>query len=331
MKLMKEALLYEKNDVRIIDVPIPTIGPTDILLKVKAAKICPTDVRKYNLGSGDARIRSLPMNLCHEYAGEIVDVGEDVKHLKKGMRVTGYGMRGNAEYVKLDADSSNPRLMGRILELPPNVSYEEGAFTTPLSECIHCVVDQVDIRFGETLVVVGVGHMGIMQTNIAHWCGATVIAVDLNDERLKIAKEFGADYTINASKEDVVERVKELTDRKMANCSIAGIGSPPVIQSAIDVTGHHGRIVLWGGAPTGTIMQFDPNDIHYAEKYLIGVEGVGVGSKRHPERRAQAVQHIASGKIDVKKLITRVMPMTDIVEAYEMIKKGEALTIVITP
>ena len=173
--------------------------------------------------------------------------------------------------------------------------------------------------------------MGIMQVNIAHWCGAYVIAVDLVDERLEVAKEFGADAVINASKENVVERVKELTDGKMANCSIATIGSPPVIQSAIDVTGHHGRIVLWGGAPTGTIMQFDPNDIHYAEKYLIGVEGIGVGSKRHPERRVQAVNHIASGKIDVKKLIYKVMPMTDIVEAYDLIKSGKALTIVITP
>jgi L-iditol 2-dehydrogenase len=328
---MKEALLYEKNDVRIVDVPIPTIGPTDILLKVKAAKVCPTDVRKYNLGSSDTRIRSLPMNLCHEYAGEIVDVGEKVTHLKKGMRVTGYGMRGNAEYVKLDADSSNPNLRGRILELPPNVSFEEGAFVTPLSECLHCIVDQADLRYGETIVIVGAGHMGIQQVNIAHWCGAYVIAVDLVDERLKVAKEFGADAVINASKENVVERVKELTDGKMAECSIATIGSPPVIQSAIDVTGDHGRIVLWGGAPTGTVMQFNPNDIHYAEKYLIGVEGTGIGSKRHPERRVQAVKHIASGKIDVKKLITKVMPMTDIVEAYEMIKKGEALSIVITP
>ena len=328
---MKEALLFEKNDVRIVDVPIPTIGPKDILLKVKAAKICPTDVRKYNLGSNDARIRSLLMNLCHEYAGEIVDVGEDVKHLKKGMRVTGYGMRGNAEYVKLSADSSNPYFKDALLELPPNVSCEEGAFVIPLSECLHCIVDQADLRFGETIVIVGVGHMGIQQVNLAHWCGAYVIAVDLVEERLKVAKEFGADAVINASKENVVEKVKELTDGKMANCSIASIGSPPVIQSAIDVTGHNGRIVLWGGAPTGTVMQFNPNDIHYSEKYLIGVEGIGVGSNRHTERRPQALRHIASGKIDVKKLITKVMPMTDIVDAYEMIKKGEALSIVIKP
>jgi L-iditol 2-dehydrogenase len=327
---LKEALLYEKNDVRIIDVPIPTIGPKDILLKVKAAKICPTDVRKYNLGSNDARIKKLPMNLCHEYAGEIVEVGEDVKHLKEGMRVTGYGMRGNAEYVKLEADSSNPYFKNAIIELPSNVSYEEGAFTTPLSECIHCIVDQAELRFGETIVIVGVGHMGIQQVNISHWCGAYVIAVDLIDERLKVAKEFGADAVINASKENVVEKVKELTNGKMADCSIATLGSPPVIQSAIDVTGHNGRIVLWGGAPTGTIMQFNPNDIHYAEKYLIGVEGIGVGSNRHPERRNDAVRHIASGKIDLKKLITKVMPMTDIVEAYELIKKG-ALSIIIIP
>ena len=328
---MKEALLFEKNDVRIVDVPIPTIGPKDILLKVKAAKICPTDVRKYNLGSSDARIRSLPMNLCHEYAGEIVDAGEDVKHLKKGMRVTGYGMRGNAEYVKLEADSANPYFKDAILELPPNVSYEEGAFVTPLSECTHCIVDQADLRFGETIVIVGAGHMGIQQVNLAHWCGAYVIAVDLVEERLNVAKELGADAVINASKENVVKKVKELTDDKMADCSIATIGSPPVIQTAIDVTGHNGRIVLWGGAPTGTVMQFNPNDIHYSEKHLIGVEGIGVGSNRHPERRPQALGHIASGKIDLKKLITKVMPMTDIVEAYEMIKKGEALSIVIKP
>jgi L-iditol 2-dehydrogenase len=328
---VKEALLYEKEDVRIIDVPIPTVGPTDILLKVMAAKVCPTDVRKYTLGSGDTRIRSLPMNLCHEYTGEIVDVGENVKEYKKGMRVTGYGMKGNAQYVKLATDSSNPYFKNAIQELPPNVSYEEGAFVTPFSECIHSIVDQAGLRFGETIVIVGAGHMGIMQANIAHWSGAYVIIVDLVDERLAVAKELGADVVINASKTNVVEEVRKLTDGEMANCSIATLGIPPVIQSAIDVVGHNGRIVLYGGSPAGTVMKFNPNDIHYAEKYLIGIEGIGVGSNRHPERRVHALRHIASGKIDLKKMISRVMPMSEIVEAYELIKSGEALTIVIHP
>jgi L-iditol 2-dehydrogenase len=328
---MKEALLYEKEDLRIIDVPIPEIGPNDILLRVRAAKVCPTDVRKYNLGSNDTRIRSLPMNLCHEYTGDIVEVGENVENYSEGMRVTGYGMRGNAEYVKLATDSSNPYFRNAILELPSNVSYEEGAFVTPFSECVHSIVDQADLRFGDTIVIVGAGHMGIQQVNIAHWCGAYVIAIDLIQDRLDLAKEFGADAVINASEVNVVEEVKKLTNGKMATSSIATLGAPSVIQSAIDVTGSNARIVLFGGCPTGTIMQFDPNDIHYKERLLVGIEGIGVGSNRRPERRPQALNHIASGKIDLNKLITKVMPMSDIVKAYKMINKKEALTIILNP
>jgi L-iditol 2-dehydrogenase len=328
---LKEALLYEKDDVRIIDSPMPEVGPTNILLKVKAAKICPTDIRKYNLGSNDTRIRSLPMNLCHEYTGEIVDVGAEVKDYEIGMRVTGYGMRGNAEYVKLETVSSNPYFINAILELPDNVSYEEGAFTTPFAENLHCMIDSADLRFGDTIAIIGAGHMGLQQVNIAHWSGARVISVDLIQERLDVAKEMGADLVINAGEEDVVEAVKEFTDGEMADSSIATLGAPPVIQSAIDVTGEGARIVLFGGAPTGTIMQFDPNHIHYKERLLVGIEGIGVGRNRRPERRVQALRHIASGKIDLNKLITHVMPMDDIVEAYEIMRRKEALSIVLNP
>lgn len=327
---MKEWLLYEKNDVRVVEVPIPTIGPTDILLKVRAAKVCPTDVRKYNLGSGDARIKSLPMNLCHEFSGDIVEVGAEVKDFTEGMRVTGYGMKGNAEYVKLEAVPSNPYFKDAILELPPNVSYEWGAFVTPFSECIHSIVDSADLRFGQTIVIIGAGHMGIQQANIAHWCGANVIVVDFLDERLAVAKELGADAVINPNKENVVDAVRNLTNGKMADCSIATLGIPPVIQSAIDVTGYSARVILFGGSPAGTIMQFNPNDIHYKEKLLVGIEGIGVRPNFHTERRAQALEHIASGRIDLDKLITNVMPITDMVEAYEMINRKEALSIVLS-
>ena len=328
---MKAALLYEKEDLRLIELPIPTIEPNEILMRVKAAKICPTDIRKYTLGSKDARIRSLPMNLCHEFAGDIVDVGDEVSSLKKGMRITGYGFAGNAEYVKLQPRPENPYFANAILELPPHMSYEEGAFITPLSECIHSVVDQANLRFGDTIAIIGAGHMGLQQVNIAHWCGAHVIAIDLLDERLEIAKQFGADATINPTKENVVEAVKKVNDNHLANSSIATLGSPEVIQTAIDVTGNAARIVLFGGCPTGVTMRFNPNDIHYHEKLLVGIEGIGVHPNRRPERRKQALRHIASDKIDVKKLITHVLPLTEIVEAYEMIRLKKALSIVLTP
>ncbi|MEM2094566.1 MAG: zinc-binding dehydrogenase [Candidatus Bathyarchaeia archaeon] len=328
---MKAALLFEKDDIRIVDLPMPTIGPNDILLRVRAAKICPTDIRKYRLGSKDTRIRSLPMNLCHEYTGEIVDIGENVEGFKKGMRVTGYGFVGNAEYVKLDTRPKNPYFVNAILELPPNVSYEEGTFVIPLSECIHSVVDQASLRFGDTVVIIGAGHMGLMQVNIAHWCGAYVIVTDMDEERLELAKEFGADAVINPSKENVIEAVKRLNNGNLADCSIATLGVPAVIQQAIDVTRNCARVVLFGGSPAGTIMQFDPNDIHYSEKLLVGVEGTGVPPCTHPEKRPQALRHIANGKINVKRLITHIMPMTDIVKAYEMIERKQALSIFLIP
>lgn len=331
MSRVKVALLYEKDDMRIVDLPMPTVGPNDILMRVRAAKVCPTDIRKFRLGSNDTRVRSLPMNLCHEYTGDIVDVGQNVKGFKKGMRATGYGFAGNAEYVKLATDPDNPYFINSILELPPHVSYEEGTFVTPLSECIHSIVDQACLRFGDTIVIVGAGHMGLMQINVAHWCGAYVIVTDLDEERLEFAKELGADAVINPSKEDVVKVVKRLNNGQLADCSVATLGIPVVIKQAIDVTRSSARTVIFGGSPAGTIMQFDPNDIHYSEKLLVGVEGIGVPPNRHPERRPQALRHIAGGKIDVKRLITHVMPMTEIVKAYEMIERREALSIVLTP
>jgi L-iditol 2-dehydrogenase len=271
------------------------------------------------------------MNLCHEFTGEIVDVGENVTQWKKGMRITGYGFAGNAEYVKLEQRPNDPYYLNAILELPPNVSYEEGTFVTPLSENIHGVVNQAGCKFGDTIVIVGAGHMGLMQVNIAHWCGANVIVSDIDESRLQLAKEFGADAVVNPSKENVVEAVKRLNDGQLADCAIATLGVPSVIKQAIDVTRNSARVVVFGGAPTGTIMQFDPNDIHYTEKMLIGCEGIGLPPNRHPETRIQALRHIAKGKINVKRLITHVMPMTEILKAYEMIERKEALSIILVP
>ncbi|MCJ7634695.1 zinc-binding dehydrogenase [Candidatus Bathyarchaeota archaeon] len=331
MNQVKAALLYEKDDMRIVDLPMPTVGPNDILLHVKAAKICPTDLRKYRLGSRDVRIHDLPTNLCHEFTGEIVDLGENVKEYMKGMRIVGLGHAGNAEYVLLNTSPSSSFTPASCLELAPNVSYEEGTFVVPLSENIHGIVNQADLRFGQTIVIVGTGQMGLQQVNIAHWCGANVIATDIDEGRLEIAKELGADAVINPAKENVVEAVKKLNHGQLADCSVATLGISPVIQQAIDVTRNCARVVVFGGTPAGITMQFNPNDVHYSEKMLIGVEGTGVPPNIHPEMRSYALKHIASGKINVKKLITRVMPMTDIVKAYKMIERKEALSIVLNP
>lgn len=327
---MRAALLYEKDDIRLVDIPVPTIGAKDVLLKVRAAKVCPTDIRKYRLGSKDHSVRSLPMNLCHEWTGDVVDVGAEVANIKKGMRLVGMGFVGNAEYAKIESrflDASSPF---RVVELPPSVSYEEGTFVVPLSENMHGVLDQAGCKFGDYIVIVGAGHMGLMQVSVAKWTGATVISTDINESRLELAREFGADYALNPSKENIVEEVRKITGGNMADCSMATVGSPVVIKQAIDVTRNSARICIFGGAPVGTIMQFDPNDIHYTEKILIGCESTGVPPNRHPEKRAQALQHIMRKRIPLEKIMT-IMPLTDIVKAYEMIEKQQIHTAVLQP
>ena len=331
---MKAALLYGKHDMRIVEIPTPKVGPDEFLIKVKAAKVCPTDIRKYNLGAEDEKIGpgklELPANLCHEYTGDIVEIGVNVKDYKKGMRVTGFGFSGNAEYslitrALMDLDWFE----GGILELPENVSYEEGTFVTPLSECIHAVIDQAECQFGDTIVIVGAGQMGLMQTWVAKASGATTIVTDVVESRLEMAREFGADYVINPLKADVEGLVKRVTHGNMANCAIATISAPDTIKQAINITGTHGRIVLFGGAPKGLTMTFDPNWIHYAERTLVGCEGIGLGKSHNPKRRVQALKILSEKKIPIGKLIPKTFPLEEITKVYEMIMKKEIQTAVI--
>lgn len=327
---MKAALLYEQDDLRIVEVPVPAIGPKEILMKVRAAKVCPTDIRKYRMGSKDRNVRNLPMNLCHEWAGDVVEVGAEVAKVQKGMRLVGMGMVGNAEYAKVDARFLDPSVAFRVIELPESIPYEMGAFTVPLSENMHSVIDQAQCKFGDTIFIAGAGSMGLMQANVARWVGATVIVSDINESRLEVAKEFGADYVVNPAKENPVEAVRKITGGSMADCAVSTLGNPVVIKQAIDVTRTSARIVIFGGAVPGTIMQFDPNDIHYTEKMLVGCEGPGQGPNRHLERRAHAVQHILKKRIPLEKIAT-IMPLTDIVKAYEMIEKQQLHTAVLIP
>ncbi|MDQ1279112.1 MAG: hypothetical protein QG670_372 [Thermoproteota archaeon] len=326
---MKAALLYEKDDLRIVDIPIPTVGPKDILMKVRAAKVCPTDIRKYRLGLKDHSVRSLPMNLCHEWTGDVVEVGAEVPNIKKGMRCLGLGMAGNAEYAKIDQHFFEANNF-RLVELPDSIPYEVGTFILPLSENMHSILDQAQCKFGDTILIAGAGSMGLMQTNVAKWTGATVIVSDINESRLEVAKEFGADYVINPAKENPVEAVRKITGGSMADCAVSTLGNPVVIKQAIDVTRNSARIVIFGGAPPGTIMQFDPNDIHYTEKILVGSEGPGLPPNRHIERRAHAVQHILKKRIPLEKIMT-IMPLMDIVKTYEMIEKQQIHTAVLIP
>ncbi|MDQ1280602.1 MAG: hypothetical protein QG670_1865 [Thermoproteota archaeon] len=317
--IMKEVILYNTKDLRVVDSPKPTCGPSDILVKLRACAICPTDLRKYTLGELGSPLLHLPMNMGHEWTGDVVEVGESISYPKVGMRVRGSGWGGYAEYnlMSLQRLASWGRpIEDMVVEVPKDVSYEEGTFLENIEICMHAVIDQAQSGLGKSLVIIGGGQMGLTQVMIGKLIGATVIVTELVDWRLEIAKKFGADYVINTAKEDAVDTIKKITNGKMADGAIITVGVPPAILQGLNVLGRNGRAVLFGGATLDTTVTFNPNLIHYGDRALVGCSG-------GPPRGRLAMGLIASGKILVNRLITHKFKLEELPEAFRLISENK--------
>lgn len=322
---MKAALLYGKDDLRLVEVETPKIGPNDIWVKVKVCAVCPTDIRKYR--TGNHLVTGFPMNLGHEWTGDIVKVGDHVEGFRKGMRIIGAGFAGYAEYAKIP---QTYKKLGMVLEIPDNVSYEEGTFLEPLADCIHAVKDQAEAKAEDTIMIIGAGQMGLQLLMVAKFIGATVIVSDLMEKRVEHAEKFGADYVINASKENPVETVKKLTKGWGADSVIISIGRPLAIEQGLKMVKKGGRVVIFGGATEGTIVRLDPNIIHYGEVTLTGSFWVGA-TEINIKLYQGALSLIASKRVPVAKLITHRFTLDEIHKAFQVQENKEGLKAVIIP
>jgi L-iditol 2-dehydrogenase len=336
---MKAAFLCGIGDLRIIDIEEPVPGPNDVLVRVRACGVCPTDVSAWIEGP-HTHETSYPRPLGHEWAGDIVEVGKNVKKFRKGMRIVGAGGTGFAKYTCISEDSLS--LSRGVVVIPENVSYDEATFSEPLADCLHAVVDQCQVKIGDYIVIIGAGQMGLQQMMVAKNFGATPIMVEMLKSRIEFAKDLGAEFVIDPSKEDAVERVKEITNGEGAQSAIVTIGNPLAINQAIKTVGAGGRVVIFGGAPLGTVLELDPNIIHYSEIYLTGSSGVGYWyglteiQTGTPIRRNMilyqaALKFIADGKIPISKLITHRFPLDDISKAFEIIRDKKGIKAIILP
>ena len=316
---MKEVLLYDAKDMKLIDSPKPECGPTDVLIKLQACAICPTDLRKYNFGKKGSPLIHLPMNMGHEWAGDVVEAGELVEYPKEGMRVRGIGWGGYAEYNKVNvmaATRRGRRIEDTLVEIPDNLSYLEGTFVENIAIGIHSVVDNAGGSIGKTMVIIGAGQMGLTQIMIAKLIGATTIVTEMMDWRLELAKKYGADYVIDASKEDPVEAVKKITKGKMADGVVITIGLAPAIIQGMNMLGNGGRAVLFGGSTLDTTITFNPNVINYGDRVLMGCSG-------GPARGQLSMDLMASGKIPVKDLISHKFKLEELPDAFEKISTNK--------
>jgi L-iditol 2-dehydrogenase len=333
---MKAVMLYGVKDLRIEDVEVPEAGDGEVLVKVKAATTCGTDLKIFQRGYVEKVIK-LPTVFGHEWAGEVVEVGEGLEWPEKGMRVRAgnsapclhctmcqkgkYNLCENmiwlwgayAEYIKVPARM----VLVNMQEVPQHVSYEEAAITEPLA-CVLHGVEEARVKLGDTVVIIGAGPIGLLHLLTVKKIGSEkTIIIDLVEERLNFAKKLGADETINAGKEDVVEKVRRLTGGYGAEVVIEAIGLPATWEQALKLVRKGGTVLEFGGCPPRTEIKVDTELLHYGEVTVLGT------FHTTPLHFRKALNLIASQTINVKPLITRKMRLEDVKEAFEILSTSK--------
>ena len=340
-RTMKAAVITAVNKVEVVDVPMPVIGPRDVLLKIKSAGLCTWEQRIY---TGQAKA-DYPFLGGHENAGEIAAVGELVTNVKVGDRVTmgssscgscraclrgedkgcpehflnfslkggHYGPGGFAEYKVHRSDGVFP-----VGDAP----WDEAALAEPLSCAIHAA-RLLDARLGDTAVIFGAGTMGLMNLITLKKSGLRVAVVDVNESRLAKARELGADLTF-ISEEKIRERIKTAFLGGVDH-AITAYGSDAVNQDALDVLNNRGKICLFASAHPVTPFAIDPNVMHNKETSAVGV--VSADRQDH----ALATEMIAYRQIDLAPLIDQGFPIADAAEAFHRATSAPSYRVILNP
>lgn len=331
---MQAAVYRGVNDVRLETVPVPEIGPGEILVRVHSCGVCGTDLKKISTGS-----HSAPRIFGHETSGVVAAVGEAVEEYRPGDRVmvfhhipcrecfycrnktfaqcatykkvgctAGFEPSGGgfAEYV---------RVMDWIVQhgtvrIPDSVSFEQACFVEPVNTCMKGV-EALRLKPGETVLVIGQGPIGIILGVLARRAGATLITSDLYAERLKIGVSFGLELTIDASRANVVDRVRELTEGRGADAVMLAVGGNTLIRTAMDACRAGGRVLLFAQTQHGEAV-VDPAAICVDEKALVGSYSASV------DLQDESVRFVMSREMNLEGLISHCFPLAESREALEL-------------
>lgn len=343
---MKAIRYYAPLDIRYEDVEIKEPNDNEVLVKIEAALTCGTDIKTLRRGH-PVLIKKTPSGFGHEFAGTIVQTGKNVIGFKPGDRVVAansapcgkcfycqkqqYNLCENldllngayAEYITIPA-----RIVEKnLLKIPEGLSYEKAAFCEPLANVVHGV-ERTDIKPGDTVGVFGIGPIGLMFARLAKLKGAKVIAAGRNPLKLKMAKEFSlADEVIDLKKYQHPEKIfKSFTDNNRGlDVAVECVGLPEIWETMFSLVRKGGKVHLFGGCKSGTTVNLDTKRLHYDEVQIISV------FHHTPQYFRQALSLIADGHVDVTKLITKKMHLSEAKEALLAHEKGEAIKVLLTP
>jgi L-iditol 2-dehydrogenase len=346
---MHAAVYRGVNDVRIETVPVPEVGPREVLVRVHTCGICGTDLKKISTGS-----HSAPRIFGHETSGTVARIGEGLPDFKVGDRVVvfhhipcgecyycrhkvfaqcptykkvgvtaGFEPSGGgfAEYVRV----MDWIVRRGLVKIPDSVSFEQASFVEPVNTCLKGI-ETMQLQPGETVLVMGQGAIGIILAVLAGRAGARVVTSDLFPERLTISTSFGIETTIDASREDVVRSVREHTEGRGADAVILAVAGDRLIPVALEATRPGGRVLLFAQTVRSEA-RFDPAAVCVEEKKLLGSYSASVDLQDESERL------VFSSAIPWERLITHQFPLERAVEAIELAAHPQpgSLKIVIQP
>lgn len=339
---MLAAFYYNNHDIRIEEIPVPSIGEDEALLKVMASGICGSDVLEWY------RVPKAPRVLGHEATGIISKVGSQVKKIKVGERVfvshhvpcnqcrycqrgnhtacqtlhtTNYYPGGFAQYVKI------PKINVQcgIYELPDAISFEEGTFIEPLA-CVSRGQRLANLQKDDTLLIIGSGISGILHAQLAKCKGIeNIVVADINPYRLELANKFGAHYALNA-KDNLPQALKDINDGRLADQVIVCTGATSAAMSAMDCV-ESGGTILFFAVPDPTVKlsvpinQFWRNEITMRTSYGAA-----------PNDLEDSIKVLTTRQLNIKDMITHRLSLREAQEGFRLMTEvGQSLKVILQP
>jgi L-iditol 2-dehydrogenase len=336
-------MYYSNNDLRIEEMPVPTIGASELLVRVEASGICGSDVMEWY------RRHKVPLVLGHEISGEVVAVGDGVTSYREGDRIaashhvpcgschyclsghptscdtlrgTNFDPGGFAEYLRLPAINVEKG----VYRLPQEVSYDEATCIEPLA-CVVRGQRIAGLKPGQMVLVVGSGISGLLHIHLATALGAGyVAATDISEYRLEAAARFGADVVIHA-REDVPGRVKEINGGRLADVVMVCTGSESAVTQALSSVDRGGTILFFAPTDEGVTIPLSINDLFWRNDVTLTTSYAG-----DPYDHRVALELIRSHRVRVREMITHRLSLAEIGLGFRLVAEAkESIKVIIEP
>jgi len=331
---MRAAVYYNNDDIRIEDVPVPTIGPGELLIRIEASGICGSDVMAWY------RVKRAPLILGHEIAGEVVEVGEGVDRYRKGDRVVAahhvpcntcrYCLAGNhtvcdtlrstnfdpggfAEFVRLPAINVDRG----VYPIPETVSYEEATFTEPLA-CVFRAQRIAGLQPGQTVLVIGSGISGLLHIQLACATGAgQVIATDVSENRLEAAKAFGATAVVHAGK-DLPAEIRQANNGWLADKVFVCTGAESANLQALDSVERGGTVMFFAPTDPGVTLPISVNELFFRNDITLATSYAG-----SPADHVLAMELIRAKRMNVREMITHRLSLAETSKGFQLVAQAQ--------